>query len=124
MFILALKQTHFRKIFIITDGKAHVRPKYHAAAPHKVVHHVLKSWFKFVVVDSIEIYFVLCDNVHSDVTFYEIDHAFVSKFGVIDPGSFVFSFIVFTFVKAYLVRALGNESLFLDEIELIQAIAQ
>ena len=99
MFILSLEQTHFLTVGIISYSKADVTTEQDVITAHVVVHNVLQPRNEAFVVDQVEVDLVIRTDIHSDVTPDEEDRSFKVQGVIFFPVSFVFSFVVESFVE-------------------------
>tara|TARA_B110000285_G_scaffold223807_1_gene279828 strand:- start:224 stop:622 length:399 start_codon:yes stop_codon:yes gene_type:complete len=124
MLIFSLEQTHLIHIDIICNRITNIATENNIVASHVVIHYVLQLRLELFVVDEVEIDLVVRADVHTDVATHKEDHTFVVE-GVVEfPVRFVFTFVEIAFVEVYLLRALGDEGLFLDEVHFSKTFVQ
>ena len=74
---------------LVGDSILHLGSEHHLGAVHIIEHHIIKFWFKSVLVDEIEVNLLICCDLDTDITFDVIDGASLSYGVVLDPFSLV-----------------------------------
>lgn len=79
-------------IRFVGDAVSDLCAKHHLGALHSIVNAVLQSWLKRILVDKIEIYEIVTDNLDPNISFDIVDLAtHIFFFAVLGPetGFFV-----------------------------------
>ena len=73
---------------ILGDAESLGGAEHHLGALHVVVHYILKSWLKCLLVDEVEVNFFICDNLDSLVSLDEVDlTSHVVELLILSPSS-------------------------------------
>lgn len=105
-----LARVHFKVLLILLESNAvtYTASKHHLGAVHEVVHHVFQSRTQGQLVDHVEVYFVLCCYLDSDVSFDVVNKASFLKAMVLFPTEATCLFVKGSFEKEDLVRGACN----------------
>lgn len=82
---------------LVSDAVANHAAEHHLSAIHEVEHYVLKYWLKSILVNQVEVDFVIGCDLDTLVSFNEVEEASELKSAELSPpflsGEFIYRFL-------------------------------